>query len=107
MASVANITLGQAWEWILALAAAIYAIAKAYEVIKGARRKLPCQTNSEDLRQIHRALDRDKERLDRQDTANAVMFRTLLAQINHMLTGNSIDKLREARDEIQDFLTKR
>lgn len=107
MTDVANITLGQAWEWILALAAAIYALAKAYEVIKGARRKLPCQTNSEDLRQIHRSLQRDKERLDQQEVANGVMFRAQLAQINHMLTGNGNDKLRETRDEIQDFLTKR
>ena len=107
MEQIANVTIGQMWEWVLALAAAIYAIAKAYEVIKGARRKLPCQANGEDLRSIHRALDRDKERLDNQDRANGVMFRAQLAQINHMLTGNGNDKLRETRDEIQEFLTKR
>lgn len=107
MEQLGNVTIGQAWEWILAAAAAIYAIAKAYEVIKGARRKLPCQANGEDLRQIHRALDRDKERLDKQDRANGVMFRAQLAQINHILTGNGNDKLRETRDEIQEFLTKR
>lgn len=107
MEELGRVTLAQAWEWILALAAAVYALARAWEVVRGARRKLPCAANIEDLRQIHRSLQRDKERLDQQEVANGVMFRAQLAQINHMLTGNGNDKLRETRDEIQNFLTRR
>ena len=107
MTEVESITLGQAWEWLMAAAAAVYALAKAAEVIRSARRKLPCDERNEQMQEIARMLARDKERLDRQDTANGVMFRVQLAQIHHMLTGNGDEKLRQARNEIEEFLTKR
>ena len=51
-----------------------------------------------------RALD---EAMRDQQDAQAVMFRGLLSLINHQLSGNGVDKLRDARDEIQKYLTGR
>lgn len=100
-----NITLGDAWSWILAAAAAIVALSKAWDVI--AKKIRPHQDTGKRLDTIERLLANDKKRLDEQDKANAVIFRALYAQINHEISGNGDDILRKSRDEIQNYLTNR
>lgn len=100
-----NITLGEAWAWIIAAAGAIVALSKAWDVI--ARKIKPHQDTGKRLETIERLLATDKKRLDEQDKANAVIFRALYAQINHELSGNGNDILRKSRDEIQNYLTNR
>lgn len=100
-----NITLAEAWTWILAAAAAIVALSKAWDVI--AKKIKPHKDMEKRLDKVERLLTTDKDRLDKQDKANAVIFRALYAQINHELSGNGNDILRKSRDEIQDYLTDR
>ena len=45
----------------------------------------------------------DKELSDIKE-ATKVQNKVLLAIISHAITGNCVDKLREARDELQDYL---
>lgn len=100
-----NITLGEAWAWIIAAAGAIVALSKAWDVI--VKKIKPHQDTGKRLETIERLLATDKKRLDEQDKANAVIFRALYAQINHELSGNGNDILRKSRDEIQNYLTNR
>ncbi len=100
-----SITIGQAWTWLLAAAAAIVALSKAWDVIL--RRLRPHQDAGRRLDAVERLLANDKRRLDEQDRANAVVFRALYAQINHELSGNGNEILRRSRDEIQEYLTNR
>ncbi|MBO7309501.1 MAG: hypothetical protein J6V38_07720 [Kiritimatiellae bacterium] len=100
-----NITLADAWAWILAAAAAIVALSKAWDVI--ARKLKPQREISDRLKTIETMLASDKRRLDEQDKANGVIFRALYAQINHELSGNGDQILRDSRDEIQKYLTTR
>ncbi|MDO4384894.1 MAG: hypothetical protein Q4E18_02725 [Clostridia bacterium] len=100
-----NITLGDAWTWVLAAAAAIVALSKAWDVI--AAKIKPQRDTEKRLDSIERLLANDKRRLDDQDKANAVIFRALYAQINHELSGNGDEILRKSRDEIQNYLTDR
>lgn len=100
-----NITLGEMWAWVLAAAAAIVTLMKAWDVI--AARLKPHKDLRETVEDHERKLARDKMRLDKQDEANAVIFRALYAQINHELSGNGNDILRKSRDEIQEYLTNR
>lgn len=100
-----NITLGDAWAWIIAAAGAIVALSKAWDVI--VKKIKPHQDTEKRLETIERLLATDKKRLDEQDKANAVIFRALYAQINHELSGNGNDILRKSRDEIQNYLTNR
>ncbi len=100
-----SITIGQAWTWLLAAAAAIVALSKAWDVIL--RRLRPHQDAGRRLDTVERLLANDKRRLDEQDRANAVVFRALYAQINHELSGNGNEILRRSRDEIQEYLTNR
>ena len=50
-------------------------------------------------------LKRDKERIDSLEDGNRVMMRGQIAMLNHIITGNSIDKLKEAKDEMIKYLT--
>lgn len=61
-----------------------------------------------------RMLQYDKEHLERHDKlidengeAVIVLLRATLATNQHLLNGNSVDKLRGSNEEIHDFLLKR
>lgn len=105
MENLQNITIGEAWGWLLAAAAALVALSKAWDII--ARKLKPQREIHDRLAGIEKMLATDKSRLDEQDRANGVIFRALYAQINHELSGNGNQILRDSRDEIQKYLTNR
>lgn len=100
-----SITLGEAWGWLIAAAAALLTLSKVWDMI--ASKFKPQKELRQTVAEIQRKLADDKKRLDKQDEANAVIFRALYAQINHEISGNGDDILRKSRDEIQDYLTNR
>lgn len=105
MEGLENITLGDAWAWVLAAAAAIVTLSKVWDIV--AARLKPQRDLQKMVLEHERKLNRDKDRLDEQEKANAVIFRALYAQINHEISGNGDDILRHSRDEIQEYLTNR
>lgn len=109
MVDIGSITLANVWAFVIAAAAGIAAIAKVIEIIAG---RISPKRQRE--RSVEDKLNRDNERImkleahmEMQEKTNAVLFRALLAQINHELDGNHVDGLRDSRDEIQRFLTER
>lgn len=36
-----------------------------------------------------------------------MLYKTLLAMTDHMITGNGVDKLEETREELRDYLARR
>lgn len=52
-------------------------------------------------------LNQDKLRIDEIDESNKILCKSMLVLINHEITGNGIDKMKQARDELQDYLIKR
>lgn len=49
----------------------------------------------------------DHKELEVLTTGNEKVCQCLLAIIDHELTGNSVDRLRKAKDEMQEYLIKR
>lgn len=49
----------------------------------------------------------DHDRIADVERGNEKICKCVLAIINHELTGNSVDKMREARDEMQDYLIQK
>ena len=100
-----DITLAEAWAWLLAAAAAIVTLSKAWDLLMVKLKP------GRDLRNAVSAntdkLDRDKKRLDELDKANTVIFQALYALINHEISGNGDDVLRDARDKLQEYLANR
>lgn len=107
-----NITLEQAWGWLLAGAAAIVALAKAWEIVSSHLH--PEKELAEKMESVEDKLDRDNRRIaaleeSQKDTERGVgvILRSMMALINHELSGNDVEHLRNVRDEIQDYLTNR
>ena len=48
-------------------------------------------------------LKKDNERLKEMETSNKLILQCLLIIINHDITGNGIEKMKETRDELQDY----
>jgi len=107
-----NITLSQAWAWLLTIAAGVVSLAKLWDIIKD--RMKPQKKLAEEVRRQKELLERDKQHLDEIDNAlkeqqrvNAIIFRALFAQINHEISGNGDEILKKSRDELQDYLAGR
>ncbi len=49
-------------------------------------------------------LDEDNTRLKAVEDSNKMILQCLLVIINHDLTGNGIDRMKEVRDELQEFI---
>lgn len=49
-------------------------------------------------------LENDNERLKDVERSNKMILQCLLVIINHDITGNGVAKMKEARDELQEFL---
>lgn len=52
-------------------------------------------------------LEDDHKRLQSGETAEKKLAKSVLAMMDHMITGNSIDKLKGARDELQAYIIDR
>jgi hypothetical protein len=52
-------------------------------------------------------LDRDKNRIDSLEAGNKVICRGILALLSHEINGNSADKLKDAKDELTNYLIER
>lgn len=55
----------------------------------------------------NRRIKHNTEQLEDAHKFQGVMCRVMLAQLNHELSGNDIAHLKEARTELNDYLTKR
>ena len=71
-----------------------------------ARRK-PSQTVEDRLNGHDRKLDNDKKRIDDLTDGQVVCIKGIKALLWHERTGNSVDKLATAADEIDTYLTER
>ena len=52
-------------------------------------------------------LDNDNIRLKEVENSNQMILKCMLVIINHEITGNGIDKMKEARDDLQEYLIKK
>ena len=66
---------------------------------------------SDDLKKLvdkHSAmLDNDKRRLKDIEVSNKMILQSQLIIINHEITGNGIEGMKEARDDLQEYLINR
>ena len=81
---------------IITLGGAVTYLSKAIKPINDMKKK---------HEEYERYFNEDKSRLNKIEESNGIMFRTLLALVSHEINGNSIDKLKSSRDEINEFLT--
>ena len=115
-----DITLANAWAWLLAAAAAFVVIAGAVKEIVHAFKaaKAPSRKQEEEQNKrldaleewqsnVETKLNRDNERLSNIEAGNHASLRALLALLDHGIDGNNIKQMQDAKEEHQDHLINR
>lgn len=88
--------------WFCSFIAALWGL---WKIVREVRK--PSDDIKSKLEQHDKFLDSDNKRLKEIEESNHLVLQCLLVLINHNITGNGIDKMKEARDQLQDFLINR
>ena len=83
----------------------ITAIWGAWKVIKEIRK--PSNSVKHTVDEHEKKLTEDFKRLNSIEECNKVICKSLLALVDHEITGNGIDKLKGTKNELQSFLINR
>ena len=89
-------------EQILGFCALVTALWGIWKIIK--ELKKPNANLKESVAKHDILLDKDNRRLKAIEDSNKMILQSLLVIINHDITGNGIEKMKEAREELQEFL---
>lgn len=94
---------------IVGVCAAFIVVGNAINMIRGWRKPMTDDKLSTDekLANDKREIDKLKKRVDNQETASNIILRALMTLCDHEITGNSIEHLRETKQEITEYLTSR
>lgn len=90
---------------ILAFCGLVTALYGVWKIVK--ELKKPNDDMKELVNEHSRNLDRDNKRLKEVEDSNQMILKCLLVIINHDITGNGIEKMTSARDELQAYLINR
>lgn len=85
--------------WFCTLVAGLWGL---WKIIKEVRK--PNQDLKDVVAKHERLLANDDQRMKEFEDSNRMILQCLLVIINHDITGNGIDRMKEARDELQDYL---
>lgn len=87
---------------IMGFCALVTALWGLWKIVK--ELKKPNDDLKELVEKHEKRLNNDNDRLKEIEDSNKMMLQCLLVIINHDITGNGIDKMKEARDDLQEFL---
>ena len=87
---------------ILLICSLIAALWGVYKIVKEAKK--PSKDLQETVDKHSKLLDSDNVRLKEVEESNKMILQCLLVIINHDITGNGIDNLKDTRDKLQQYL---
>lgn len=85
--------------WFLAFIASCWTV---YKIIKELRK--PSDDLKAKVTEHSNTLALNNKRMTEIEDSNQMILKCLLVIINHEITGNGIEKMKQARDELQDYL---
>lgn len=88
--------------WFCSFVAGLWTLWKIVKEIRKPNDDLKAKIERHD-----KFLDNDNKRLKEIESSDQMMLRSLLAIINHEITGNGITTMKQIRDELQEFLIKK
>lgn len=59
------------------------------------------------IKDMERFMDNDKRSIDELRASTNIILRVLFVLLNHEVSGNSVDKIKETLNDLQIFLTNR
>ena len=110
------VTLPILWKWVLGICGMIVAVGGAYAVI--AKLFAPIrqlQAEVESLKKQHakdqeenvEKLNQDHKDIHRLEESNRHICECMLAMMDHEITGNSVERMKQARNDMNTFLINR
>lgn len=87
---------------IIGFCALITALWGIWKIIKEIKK--PEDDLKETVDRHEKLLDNYNNRLKEVEDSNKMVLQSLLVIINHEITGNGIEKMKKARDDLQEFL---
>lgn len=111
-----NITLANAWAWLLTAATALVLLSNAAEKIVKAVKAARAPGVAQDARLdaleewrkvVDNKLSRDNERLETIEEGTRASQRALLALLDHGIDGNNIKQMQDAKEALQNHLINR
>lgn len=90
------------WELVLGVAGGIITIAEAFKIIKNLGS--PAKNLKQKVEKHDALLDNNNKRLLSIEQTNRMMCKSMIALLDHEVTGNGIEKLKKLKTEMQDFL---
>lgn len=109
-------TAGLVLGGLLALAEVVNIVGSAGEKIAKVRRAAKAPNDEQNARldkleermgKVDAFLDIDKKRLDAFEQSNRVTQRALLALLEHGIDGNSVKRMQDSREELENHLINR
>ena len=88
--------------WLSGFVASIWAMVKIIKEIKQPNEELRVQ-----VKENTDKLNKDYERIESIEETNKVLCECMLALLNHEITGNSVDKMKESRDKMEKHLIQK
>lgn len=92
---------------ITAIGGAVTYIKKWYAESKGKKNSEIIEEHARQLQSIDERLRALEQANDAQDKYVNAMCATMIALLDHAITGNSVDKLKKARDDMREYLIHR
>ncbi len=90
---------------ILAFCGLITALWGVWKIVKEIKK--PNEDMKETVDKHSQMLNNDNKRLKEVEGSNQMTLKCLSVIINHEITGNGIDKMKEVREELQNYLINR
>ena len=85
--------------WLSDFIASLWGIFKIFKEIKKPNEEMRAQVKKNTDK-----LNKDYERISSIEETNRVLCECMLALLNHEITGNSIEKMKESRDKMEKHL---
>lgn len=89
----------------IAIMGFIVLLGNVIKVIKDWRK--PGMSEAKWREDVNRQLGDNSERIDSIEECNKVVCKALIAMLSHEINGNSIDKLKKAMQDLQEYLIDR
>ena len=77
----------------------------AWKIIKEAKK--PNDDLKSEVKRHTELLNNDNERLRSMEESNKMILQCLFVILNHDITGNGIERMKTARDELEEFLVNK
>lgn len=89
---------------LLAICGAISVIGGAINIILNWRKTSRITKHELEIKDHERRISKLEDNSRSQDSFTKVLCNSVLALVSHEINGNSVDKLKTAQEELQDFL---